>query len=70
MGISMATHYMPEDQINKTAKPQSGDSREKLLADVMEEINSGLSKMTPKNRSKAVAEIHAIADGVRQRQGQ
>jgi hypothetical protein len=47
---------------------QSGDSREKLLKDVMREINAGLENMSPLDRKRAVTGIHSIAENVRKRQ--
>ena len=46
----------------------SGDSRDKLLKDVMREINAGLEGMPPVDRKRAIKDIHAIAENVRQRQ--
>jgi hypothetical protein len=54
---------------NPAAKiPHSGDSREKLLKDVMREIGIGLEGMNPSERTRAIAEIHSIAENVRKRQ--
>jgi hypothetical protein len=47
---------------------QSGDSREKLLQDVMHEIGIGLDGMNSSERAGAMAEIHSIAENVRKRQ--
>jgi len=46
---------------------RSGDSRAKLLKDVMREINAGLDAMTPSDRKSSITGIHAIAETVRQR---
>jgi hypothetical protein len=47
---------------------QSGDSREKLLKDVMREIGVGLEGMSPIERTRAIAGIHSIAENVQKRQ--
>ena len=47
---------------------QSGDSREKLLKDVMREIGIGLEGMSPTERTRAITDIHSIAENVQKRQ--
>jgi hypothetical protein len=46
----------------------SGDSREKLLKDVMREIGVGLEGMSPTERAHALADIHSIAENVQKHQ--
>jgi hypothetical protein len=48
----------------------AGDSYEKLLADTLSLMDDGLSKMSPAERTKAIADIHAIAEGIRNREVQ
>ena len=64
----MATHAIPAQESTAAAKPGIADSYDSLLADVMSEMNAGLSKMSGPEREEAVAEIHAIAENVRKRQ--
>jgi hypothetical protein len=54
----------PIKTAGKTA--HSGDSREKLLKDVMREMNVELDKKSPSERASAIKEIHSIAVSVRQ----
>ena len=65
----MATQSIAEIQGDRVP-PTSGDSYQSLLADVMREINDGLSEMPETERATAVAQIHAIAENVRKRQEQ
>jgi hypothetical protein len=53
-----------------TKSAPSGDSREKLLKDVMREIGVGLEGMSSPDRLRAIAEIHSIAENVRTRQAE
>jgi hypothetical protein len=46
---------------------QSGDSREQLISDVLREINAGIDEMPAGERTRAIADIHAIAENVRKR---
>ena len=61
----MATHPLAERE--PLSEPTS-DSYQELLADVMKEIDDGLSMMPEDERIKAVADIHTIAEDVRLRQ--
>ena len=72
-GRSMASVTRPRIQGSRSLKAtakvaQSGDSREKLLKDVMREMNIGLDEMSPTERASAIANIHAIAENIRKRQ--
>jgi len=66
----LATHSITDIQNSKAPIPQSGDSYQNLLADVMREMNGGLSEMPEAERTSAIAQIHAIAENVRKRQEQ
>ena len=55
-------------RISAAKTPQSGDSREELLKDVMCEIGIGLEGMCTSERTHAIAKIHSIAENVRKRQ--
>ncbi len=66
----VATHSITDIPGIMTPALQTGDSYESLLADVMREIDGGLSQMTEADRSGAIAQIHAIAENVRSRQEQ
>jgi hypothetical protein len=72
----MASAARPTIRANRSPKAkrlaatasQSKDSYEKLLNDVMSEVNAGLDKMSSDQRVRAIAEIHTIAENVRTRQ--
>lgn len=63
----MATHSATQQREDDVVASPSQDSYEKLLEDVTSEMDAGLSQMSARKRSKAVAEIHAIAENVRLR---
>jgi len=66
----LATQPISDFQDIETTASRSGDSREKLLADLMREADVNLDRMPAAERARALAEIHAIAEGVRKRQEQ
>jgi hypothetical protein len=61
----MATNLAELDRPSSTSPL---DSPEKLLADVLREMDTSLSAMSDRDRENAVTEIHAIAENVRLRQ--
>jgi hypothetical protein len=66
----LATHPICDIQSTDSTASQAGDSHGKLLNDVMQEISAGLEGMSASDRTHAIAQIHSIAENVRNRQAQ
>jgi len=61
----MAAHAISTREGIAAEKLPVADTYDSLLADVISEMNVGLSKMSKPERKEAIAGIHAIAENVR-----